>query len=268
MKRGDYNVSTAEPFHTMPPTIQITESYKPVLERLELELHSEFSRKRIGRDVVAVVQDNFRELRRNKRKFPTTHFWQRAAEATSYRVEGDDVVVSVDQIGIRQRFLGGAIRPIRGKYLTIPAMAATYGHTASDFNDLKVVRGQFMTYWGRKVSLALVPSHWEEGKFNPANTLGNDPSHLSYDCRFKTSGGLSTVLPQLDAPTITRNGAAYTLTCGTSGAAIFYTLDGSNPSPRNGTFYSAPFTPATGLTLNARAWLAGYLASDLSSATT
>jgi hypothetical protein len=102
----------------------------------------------------------------------------------------------------------------------------------------------------------------------PTISLGNDPNNLSYDCRFKTSGGLSTVLPQVETPVITKNGAAYTLTCSTAGAAIFYTLDGSNPSPRNGTLYIGEFTPGTGVPLNARAWLAGYLASAQASVAT
>jgi Chitobiase/beta-hexosaminidase C-terminal domain len=96
----------------------------------------------------------------------------------------------------------------------------------------------------------------------PSISLGNDPSHLSYDCTFKTSGGLSAVLPQAATPTFSNASGTYTLSCATAGAAIFYTLDASNPSPRNGTFYTAPFTPATGLTLKARAYLAGYLISD------
>jgi len=102
----------------------------------------------------------------------------------------------------------------------------------------------------------------------PALALANDPNNLSYDCLFKTSGGLTTVLPQVAAPVITNIAGHITITCATAGAAIFYTLDGSNASPRNGTLYAAPFTPGAGLTLNARAWLAGYLASNNATQTT
>jgi len=42
------------------------------------------------------------------------------------------------------------------------------------------------------------------------------------------------------------------------GPRFFYTLGCSNASPRNGALYTAPFTPGCGLTLKARAWLAGY----------
>ncbi len=102
----------------------------------------------------------------------------------------------------------------------------------------------------------------------PAITLGNDPNYLSYDCLFQTSGGLTTVLPQAATPVITDTGGSVSITCATAGAAVFYTLDGSNASPRNGTLYTTPFVPATGLTLNARAWLAGYLASETAVTTT
>jgi Chitobiase/beta-hexosaminidase C-terminal domain len=98
----------------------------------------------------------------------------------------------------------------------------------------------------------------------PGITLGNDPNHLSYDCRFKTSGGLTAVLPQAAAPVITDTGGSVSIACATTGAAIFYTLDGKNPAPRNGTLYTAPFSPGNGVVLKTRAWLAGYLTSETS----
>lgn len=86
---------------------------------------------------------------------------------------------------------------------------------------------------------------------------------VQYLCRFKTLGGLSEALPQVANVTEFHSISGYNLACATGGAAIFYTLDGSNPSPRNGTLYTAPFAAVGGATLKARAWLAGYLASDL-----
>jgi hypothetical protein len=96
----------------------------------------------------------------------------------------------------------------------------------------------------------------------PTITLGNDPAHLSYDCLFKTAGGLATTLPQVATPASANNTGAISLTCATAGAAIFYTVDGSNPSPRNGILYAASFTPGAGVTIKARAWLAGFLTSE------
>lgn len=87
-------------------------------------------------------------------------------------------------------------------------------------------------------------------------------------CRFNAQSGLSADLTRVALPGISNNTGIYTLSCATPGAAIFYTLDGSNPMPRNGTFYTAPFTPTTGRTLKVRAFLAGYLNSDFAITTT
>ena len=55
----------------------------------------------------------------------------------------------------------------------------------------------------------------------------------------------------------------------TAGAAIFYTLDGSLPLPRNpmAFLYTAPVTSVPGATLKARAFLSGYLNSEIAMAT-
>lgn len=87
--------------------------------------------------------------------------------------------------------------------------------------------------------------------------------------RYKAQGCTSQTIPKLSTPGISENGGGViTLTGATPGEAIFYTLDGRNPMPRNGTLYTAPFTPAPGLTLKARAFLAGYLNSDFANTTT
>lgn len=93
----------------------------------------------------------------------------------------------------------------------------------------------------------------------PTIIRGPDDDFVNYNVAFKTMGGLTTDLPQVATPTGVLT-ASLTLACSTAGAAIFYTQNGSNPGPRNGTLYTAPFTP-TG-TVKARAWLAGYLSSN------
>jgi hypothetical protein len=148
----------------MSTSIQITESFKPVLNALEFGFKSGAIDEEIGRGVVKLIRDNFRTLPPNERGFPTTGFWQRAAEATQYAVVEDGILININQIGVRQRFFGGEIKPIRAKYLTIPAIAETYGCSAGDFGSLKVIRGAFLTYWGRIAGLALVPADWDKEK--------------------------------------------------------------------------------------------------------
>ena len=85
---------------------------------------------------------------------------------------------------------------------------------------------------------------------------------LALEC----SGGLRYVMPQLAAVVVTQTGPhQFTATCSTPGAAIFYTSDGKFPNPRNATLYTGPTTLGGAATVKARAWLAGYLASDIAS---
>lgn len=88
--------------------------------------------------------------------------------------------------------------------------------------------------------------------------------NLTYLCRFRTMSSAAELPAQLTPPVAVNNAGVYTLTNNTPGAAVFYTTNGTNPSPRNpsAALALAAFTPGPGLTLKARAWLAGYLASD------
>lgn len=95
----------------------------------------------------------------------------------------------------------------------------------------------------------------------PGITPADDPRYPGVDIAFTTSGVLSATLTAAATPSITDNAGTLTLACATAGAALFYTTNGKRPSPRNGTLYTAPITPAADLTVQVRAWLAGYLPS-------
>jgi hypothetical protein len=83
--------------------------------------------------------------------------------------------------------------------------------------------------------------------------------------------GLDIVAPLVTAPTITPNGATFTdsvsitIQTSTSGAAIYYTTDGSTPT-QSSTMYSAPITLASSAMLKAKAFKSGYTASTVASA--
>jgi Concanavalin A-like lectin/glucanases superfamily/Chitobiase/beta-hexosaminidase C-terminal domain len=90
------------------------------------------------------------------------------------------------------------------------------------------------------------------------------------------NGGLGpvesgTAGPTVESPMISPNGGVFTdpvnvsLSTGTAGAAIHYTVDGSNPTTAS-TLYTAPFQVSVVTTVKARAILEGYNDSPVSSA--
>ncbi len=84
--------------------------------------------------------------------------------------------------------------------------------------------------------------------------------------------GLLASEPQTVAPAFSPSGGSYggsvpvTLSSTTSGAAIYFTIDGSTPSTSS-SLYSTPITVATTTTINAIAIASGYLQSTVSTAT-
>lgn len=72
-------------------------------------------------------------------------------------------------------------------------------------------------------------------------------------------------VPQVATPFASGLGAhIYNIACATANAQLWFTTDGSNPSPRNGTLITDSFTSLDyiGQTLTVRAWLSGYTPSD------
>jgi hypothetical protein len=95
-----------------------------------------------------------------------------------------------------------------------------------------------------------------------------EPNVVAYEIYLRTQAGALYAVPELDAPTIASAGLAspqtVTLASDQAGAAIYYTLDGSQPAPRGPTslLYIEPFVVAVPSLLRTRAWLAGFVASD------
>lgn len=91
----------------------------------------------IGPRATRLVQRNFLKLGPNKHGWPSTHYWNRAAEATNWQEGFGFVMINVNQIGMRQQLMGGDIKPVRAGALTIPAVPDAHGKTARDFSNLK-----------------------------------------------------------------------------------------------------------------------------------
>lgn len=121
-------------------TIKFRDTATPALRNLPALIGSEGALRSGGIGLRDSIIRNFGSLGPNKR-FPgaSTGFWGRAALSTSApRVEGQSAVVSITQVGVRQRLLGGTITAQASSNLTIPAQEEAYGKRASEFSDLKV----------------------------------------------------------------------------------------------------------------------------------
>lgn len=127
----------------------INDQATPEIKRFASKFSRDVLDARIGDACVDLMQQNYAALPSNKSGFPTTQFWQGAAESTSWNSTDTGVTMVTTQIGARLQYLGGDIKPGKGssdvtgqptKYLTIAATAESYGHQASEFEGLKFIK--------------------------------------------------------------------------------------------------------------------------------
>lgn len=149
----------------MATTVNITDKARPAIAALKGGLQGSRINPGIGAAVKLLFQRHFLALPPNKMGFPSTHFWAGAARATNFQVLADGVLLSVNQQGVRQRLMGGVIRPVKGKFLTIPANAEARGKRAREFDNLRVVKFKS----GR---LALVEAEASEISISKADKKG------------------------------------------------------------------------------------------------
>lgn len=95
-------------------------------------------RRVMGRAIGKEMRTNFTELDRtrpNKLGGERTHFYGDARRGVQQPelIGGDGVKVTVNQVGIAQRYFGGPIVPRVAKFLTIPVHPEAYGHRAREF---------------------------------------------------------------------------------------------------------------------------------------
>jgi hypothetical protein len=95
--------------------------------------------------VAKKVKANFLARPHNQRGWHPVNFWADAARATNYQILPDGVLISVNKIGVRQRYQGGPIRPLNAKALAIPVAEEAYGKVPADFGDqlqLIIIKGK------------------------------------------------------------------------------------------------------------------------------
>lgn len=133
------------------------------VERVRAFLVSDSMRNIAGYEGRRTVREHLQgldETRANKLGGRRSHYYGSARKATEYFIEGDDVIISIAQVGMKLHFYGGTVTAGKNasyatgtptKYLTIPAAPEAYGRSVRDFPDLVVVWGK----GGKPVGLAV-----------------------------------------------------------------------------------------------------------------
>lgn len=115
----------------------VLDTARPELRFLAQRVNPHRVAAEVGPRGTRLTQRNFRQLGQNKDGWPSTHFYGRAAEATNWQEGFGFVIIGVNQIGIRQRLMGGPIRPVNKKALAFPAHPDAYGKLPGEFPNLK-----------------------------------------------------------------------------------------------------------------------------------
>lgn len=184
----------------------IKDTARPALQRLLAKLTPQRRAAAVGPAVARLLQRHFLGNGRNKRGWPTTNFWARAARATSWSGrDNGDALVSVNQIGVRQRWKGGAIAPVHAKALAIPISPVSYGHLPSEFPGLFLLRtkkGAYLVQYGDGAGRETKAAAAKRVRGLKGNHSRRIKAALNF--LFKLSGGVEqqpddSVMPAMDA---------------------------------------------------------------------
>lgn len=99
--------------------------------------------KAIREDMVSEVRGHLAgldESRPNQLGGRRTHFYERAADSVTHELTDSELRISITERGMRQRFLGGTIRPMNAKWITIPVRAEAHGKRAREFDNLRFIQ--------------------------------------------------------------------------------------------------------------------------------
>jgi hypothetical protein len=89
-----------------------------------------------SRGVLNRLREHFQRMqstRPNAKGWPRQNFWDQVRRSTSVQSLGNSAMIAVNHVGIALRFFGGVVRPVRRRWLAIPANADAYGKTPREF---------------------------------------------------------------------------------------------------------------------------------------
>ena len=121
-------------------TIDINDNATPAIKELIAKAKPERLNQVVGRAGVNCTRNRLRawnDTHPNQLGGKRTNFGAAAARSTSFEVRADGPVIGIGKVGVRQRFQGGFIRPVKAKYISVPACAEAHGKTPREFSNLR-----------------------------------------------------------------------------------------------------------------------------------
>ena len=146
---------------------------------------------RIGPACADLTRRHIAALGKNKRGWPSTGFNEGASDSTRWEGAADGTHIRVRKIGARQRRYGGHIAPVHARALTIPISPVAYGHTASEFPGLFLLKakgGAYLVQHGQKMGGESYRSWVKRKKTMGGNARRRIQAMLQF--LFKLSGGV------------------------------------------------------------------------------
>lgn len=163
------------------------DSARPLLKRLMQSTPA--ARQVVGKTAATTYQTHFRKLAATRHRAAASfNFYARAANATSWFVQGHSVVVRIANEGIAQRYYGGRIKPKNSRCLTIPTRRAI-GKRAGEFNDLFLVwrKGKKTGFLARQEGNALRVYFWLTPEVNQSPDKSVLPKDSTVYSRINTA---------------------------------------------------------------------------------
>lgn len=94
----------------------------------------------LGQPLATFFRVHLKSNPRNKRGWPSTGFWEEAADSVQFIPQENGVILRADKQGLRQRWKGGPISPQKGKAIAFAISPASYGKFPRDFPGLFLVK--------------------------------------------------------------------------------------------------------------------------------
>ncbi len=138
----------------------------------------------------------------------------------------------------------------------IAGLAALYFHKLNGVDNLN------------KTNLDFINDLTQSAVTIESGTTGGTWNNKSGFGKADILAAINRSLQTVATPVLTPAGGTYpppqtiSITCATTGATIYYTVNGTEPSQTNGTLYTTTFTINTNMTIKARAFKTGYTASS------